>query len=116
MLLAGAAYAPDAAWVSKERLATLSKAQLRKFVRLVPEFVVELLSPGDRLPAAKKKMAEWMANGVALGWLIDAGKQTIYIYRAGREWPEKMQGIERLAGDGPIEGFVLELEDVWEGL
>jgi Uma2 family endonuclease len=116
ILPSGAAYAPDAAWVSKERLATLSKAQLRKFVKLVPEFVVELLSPSDRLSAAKKKMAEWMANGVALGWLIDADKQTIYTYRAGRESPEKMEGTERLAGEGPVEGFVLELNDIWEGL
>ena len=112
----GAAYAPDAAWVSKERLAALSKVQLRKFVKLVPEFVVELLSFSDRLPSAKKKMAEWMANGVALGWLIDADKQTIYVYRADGESPEKMEGIERLAGEGPVEGFVLELNDIWEGL
>jgi len=116
ILPSGAAYAPDAAWVSKERLATLSKAQLRKFVKLVPEFVVELLSPSDRLPAAKKKMAEWMANGVALAWLIDADKQAVYIYRAGQASSEKLEQVERLAGEGPVEGFVLELNDIWEGL
>jgi Uma2 family endonuclease len=115
-LPSGAAYAPDAAWVSKEQLAILSKAQLRKFVSLVPEFVVELLSPSDRLPAAKKKMAEWMANGVTLAWLIDADKQTVYIYRAGQESPEKVEGTERLAGEGPVEGFVLELNEIWQGL
>ncbi len=116
ILPSGAAYAPDAAWVSKEQLATLSKGQLRKFVRLVPEFVVELLSPSDRLPAAKKKMAEWMANGVTLAWLIDADKQTVYIYLAGQESPEKVEGTERLAGEGPVEGFVLELNEIWQGL
>ena len=116
ILPSGAAYAPDAAWVSNERLATLSKAQLRKFVKLVPEFVVEILSPSDRLPAAKRKMAEWMANGVALGWLIDADKQTVYIYRARKESPENIERAERLAGEGPVEGFILELNDVWEGL
>ncbi len=116
ILPSGAAYAPDAAWVSQERLATLSKAQLRKFVRLVPEFVVELLSPSDRLPAAKSKMAEWMENGVELAWLIEADKQTVYIYRAGQESPEKVKGVERLAGEGPVKGFALELNDIWEGL
>ena len=85
-------------------------------MKLVPEFVVELLSPSDRLPAAKKKMAEWMANGVALAWLIDADKQAVYIYRAGQASSEKLEQVERLAGEGPVEGFVLELNDIWEGL
>jgi Uma2 family endonuclease len=116
ILPSGAAYAPDAAWVSKEQLATLSKAQLRKFVRLVPEFVVELLSPSDRLPAAKKKMAEWMANGVALAWLIDADKQTVYVHRVGQESIEKVEGAGELAGEGPVTGFVLQLNEIWEGL
>jgi len=91
-----------AAWVSK--------AQIRKFVRLVPEFVVELLSPSDRLPAAKKKMAEWLANDVALAWLIDADKQTLYIYRAGQESAEKAEGLEELAGEGPVSGFYSRIE------
>jgi Uma2 family endonuclease len=112
----GAAYAPDAAWVSNARLAKLSKAELRKFVKLVPEFVIELMSPSDRLPAAKSKMAEWMANGVALGWLIDADQQSVYVYRAGEETPEKLEGIKRLKGEGPVDGFVLELNDIWKGL
>jgi Uma2 family endonuclease len=116
ILPSGAAYAPDAAWVSNERLATLSKAQLKKFVRLVPEFIVELLSPSGRLSAAKKKMAEWIANGVALGWLIDSDKQTIYFYRLGQDEPRKLERVAKISGEGPVAGFVLELKDVWAGL
>jgi len=41
-----------------------------EFLRLVPDFVAELMSPSDRLPIARAKMEEWIANGVALGWLI----------------------------------------------
>jgi len=116
ILPSGAAYAPDAAWVSNEQLATLSKAQLTKFVRLVPGFVVELLSPSDRLSAAKRKMAEWMENGVALGWLIDANKQTIYVCRPNQEAPQTLERVDRISGEGPVEGFVLKLKDVWAGL
>jgi Uma2 family endonuclease len=116
ILPSGAAYGPDAAWVSNPKLATLSKAQLRKFVKLVPEFIVELMSPSDRLPAAKKKMTEWMANGVALGWLIDADKRTVYVYRSGQTAARKLEGADRLVGEGPVDGFVLELKDIWQGL
>ena len=53
---------------------------------------------------------------MTLGWLIDADKKTAYIYRAGKESPEKIEGAERPAGEGPVEGFILELKDIWEGL
>ena len=111
----GSALSPDAAWVSKARLASLSKAERRQFLRVVPEFVVEVMSPGDRLTAARRKMQNWMANGVELGWLIDGDAETVWVYRQGQEARE-LTGIARLAGEGPMEGFVLELEDIWKGL
>ena len=55
ILPTGAAYAPDAAWVSNERLSRLTKEQKRKFPPLCPEFVVEVMSPSDRLKDAQKK-------------------------------------------------------------
>jgi len=116
ILPTGAAYSPDAAWVSNERLARLTKEQKRKFPRLCPEFVVEVMSLSDRLKPAKAKMADWMANGVLLSWLIDGDHQTVYIYRAGRNNPEKQTGILKLSGEGPIAGFELDLTDIWAGL
>src|SRR5439155_24319348 len=65
----GAALSPDSGWISNQRLATVPEQDLQRFLRLVPEFVVEVMSPSDRLPAAKRKMEEGMANGVELGWL-----------------------------------------------
>jgi Uma2 family endonuclease len=116
ILPSGAARSPDAAWVSNAKLAKRTKEQRRKFPPLCPEFIVEVMSPSDRLKNAKEKMAEWMANGVKLGWLIDGDRQTVYIYRAGQNEPEKKTGIKRLVGEGPIAGFVLDLTDIWAGL
>jgi Uma2 family endonuclease len=112
----GAALSPDAAWVSNARLAPLSKEQKRKFLPLCPEFVVEVMSPSDRLKTAKIKMADWMANGVQLAWLIDGDKQTVYIYRAGQSDAETRIGIQKLGGEGPVEGFGLKLSEIWAGL
>ena len=80
-----------------------------------PEFVSELLSPSDRLPVAKAKMVEWIANGAGLGWMIDPKAQAVTIYRPGQE-PETRTGILRLVGEGPVAGFVLELERIWQPL
>jgi Uma2 family endonuclease len=111
-----AAFSPDAAWVSNARLARLSKEQRRKFLPICPEFVIEIMSPSDRLRDAKEKMKEWMRGGVELGWLIQPDRETIYIYRAGQTEPEKRTGITKLAGEGPVNGFELDLTDIWAGL
>src|SRR5579862_2207011 len=56
MLPDGSALSPDASWVDRERLARLTREQKRKFPPVVPDFVVELLSPSDRLSTMRKKM------------------------------------------------------------
>ena len=111
----GAARSPDASWVSEGRLAALSKEQKKVFLPLCPEFVVELTSPSDRLNNVKSKMEEWMANGAQLGWLIDADRRTLYIYRPGQA-PEELADPDSVTGEGPVEGFRLELQEIWTGL
>ena len=111
----GSALSPDAAWVSNGSLHRLTKQQRKKFLRLVPEFVVEVLSPSDNLKEAKAKMERWIANGVELGWLIDGDAETVHVYRQGR--PLKTQRHSReIFGEGPVAGFALQLASIWEGL
>lgn len=110
----GSARSPDAAWVSNATLAKLNRAEKRSFPHLIPEFVVEVRSPSDRLNKVKAKMEKWMANGVKLGWLIDADHETVYIYRNGEI--EERRNIQKLAGEGPVKGFVLNLRSIWQGL
>lgn len=111
----GARRSPDASWVSKSRVAELPEASREGFFRLSPEFVVELKSSTDRIKKLQAKMAEWMENGSELGWLIDPETRTVWVYRRGRE-AERMENPERLHGEGPVAGFVLELKRVWQGL
>jgi Uma2 family endonuclease len=116
ILPTGAALSPDAAWVSNARLSKLSKDQLRKFPPVVPEFVVEVMSPSDRLKPAMEKMQEWLRGGVELAWLIDGDNRTVYIYRTGRNEPEQRVTLTRLAGESSVAGFELDLTDIWAGL
>jgi len=111
----GAARAPDASWVLKGRLAVFTKDQKKRFLPICPDFVIELMSPTDRLRGVKAKMREWMENGAALGWLIDPDARTVHVYRPHRE-PEALADIDHLEGEGPVAGFRLELSDIWRGL
>jgi Uma2 family endonuclease len=111
----GSGLSPDAAWVSNESLSRLTKQQRKKFLRLTPEFIVEVLSPSDSLNDAKAKMEQWIANGVELAWLIDGDAETVHVYRQGRP-PKIRRRIRELAGEGPVAGFVLNLAPIWQGL
>jgi Uma2 family endonuclease len=53
-------------------------------------------------------MHRYIAAGVLLAWLIDPFERTVTIYRPSRE-PEILASPASVAGEGPVEGFVLEL-------
>lgn len=108
----GAARGPDAAWIHANRLEQFSRREKRRFLHLCPDFVVELVSPSDRLSKVKAKMREWIENGATLGWLVDPDRRTVHIYRPGKE-PEQLVGVDHIDGDGPVQGFRLELSRVW---
>ena len=111
----GSALSPDAAWTSNERLASVPADELRKFPRFAPEFVVEVMSHSDRSRAAQRKMQQWIDNGVELAWLIDGSHRCVSVYRSGRD-VRKVCDVEQIEGEGPVEGFVLDLSDIWRGV
>lgn len=106
---------PDAAWIFKQRIRDLDPAALSRYWPVCPDFVIELRSQTDRIRVLRDKMEEWLANGARLGWLLDAEARTIEIYRPGFE-AETRSGVTTLEGEGPVEGFVLELAAVWDPL
>jgi Uma2 family endonuclease len=109
----GAVRAPDAAWVRRERLASLSAEQKRRFLPLCPDFVVELRSPSDLLATIEAKMQEYVENGARLGWLVDPETKRVYVYQPN-EPARALENPDELSGDPVLPGFVLDLRPVWE--
>jgi Uma2 family endonuclease len=108
----GAFRSPDASWILKERYYALAPAERKKFPPICPDFVVELRSETDRLPPLKEKMAEYIANGARLGWLIDPGKRQVYVYRPRAE-VEILHNPATVSGEDVLPGFVLQLAEIW---
>lgn len=108
----GANRSPDASWVLLSRLIGFSKEQLRKFLPLCPDFVVEVLSPSDSLQQTLEKMEEYMNNGAKLGWLINPRQNQVCVYRPGQQ-VQILENPTSLAGDPELASFVLDLEPVW---
>ncbi len=108
----GAIRSPDASWVPNHRLADLTDRQRSRFLPLCPDFVVELRSPTDSLQALQAKMREYVDNGASLGWLVDPLQRAVYVYRAGGS-VECLRGPESVSADPLLEGFELDLRDIW---
>jgi Uma2 family endonuclease len=108
----GSRRSPDAAWFDEARWREArQRDRRRRFPVFAPEFVIEIRSPGDRLRPLQEKMEEYIANGVQLGWLIDPKERTIAIYSSGAT-PRVLQNPSVAEGEGPMAGFVLNLEQI----
>lgn len=108
----GAIRSPDAAWVLKSRLSSLTPAERAEYLPLCPDFVVELRSRSDRLSMVQAKMREYVDNGARLGWLIDPLERKVQVYRPGSP-PEVLADPASLAGDPEMPGLIVDLTYVW---
>ncbi len=105
-LPSGAVLGPDAAWITQERFDALPDRERETVIEGAPDFAVEIRSRTDNLRPLQNKMAEWMAGGVRLGWLIDARQRQVHIYRAGQPGPQLLEDPETLDGENVLPGFV----------
>jgi Uma2 family endonuclease len=108
----GADRCPDLSWLKQERWDRLTSEEKEKFPPLAPDFVLELMSPTDRLKDLQEKMQEYIENGVKLGWLINRNKRQVEIYRQGKE-KEVLNNPSCLSGEDILPEFSLNLESVW---
>lgn len=104
----GAMRAADAASIRRSDWDVLTAEQQEKFAPVVPQFVVEVRSPSDRLRALKKKMEEWIENGCRLAWMIDPIDERAVVYRAdGAVEEHELRGV--LTGEDVLPGFSFDL-------
>jgi len=92
---------PDVAFVAKARVDvdTLPDG----FPELVPDLVVEVLSPDDRPRMILDKVGEYLQAGVRLVWVIDPRAVRAVVYRS-------LTDVREVPDDGSLDG-----EDVLPG-
>lgn len=105
----GSVRSPDVSLVKFEKWNSVPAELRKKFPPLVPDFIVEVLSPADSLRATKAKMQKWIDNGVRLGWLIAPEQKLTLIYRADGT-VGKVEGFDKkLSGEDVLPGFEFDL-------
>lgn len=108
----GADRSPDAAWIAQARWNSLTAEQQETFPPLCPDFVIELRSRTDSMESLRKKMQEYMDNGLRLGWLIDTKNRKIEVYRINQSL-EVLENPTTLSGEDILPEFILNLQGVW---
>ena len=77
--------APDLAIVLGERREGLRGA---KVIGVIPDIVVEVLSPSERMGAVHRKLKQYFEAGVKEAWIVDPSSRTIEIW-TGPALPER---------------------------
>ena len=108
----GAVRAPDVSLILLSRWESLTRTEQRAFSHISADFVIELRSLSDRLADLQIKMAEYLENGVRLGWLIDPQNKQVYIYRSN-EPVETLEEPATVSGNPVLPGFTLDLNPIW---
>ncbi len=102
---------PDAAWIQRRRLAGLTPEESEGLLPVVPDFIVELISPSDRVSHSEAKMRMWIELGVRLAWMIDPKRRTVEVYR--EDGVQTHENPATVSGDPVLLAFVLDLEPIW---
>jgi Uma2 family endonuclease len=109
MAIGGGKVSPDVSWIQRSRL---EGVDIKGFIPVVPDFVIELRSATDRLNAVKTKMLEYQSLGVRLGLLVNPQDRQVEIYRLGRE-PEALDSPTSVNCDDVMPGFTLNMSEIW---
>jgi Uma2 family endonuclease len=107
--LDGGKRSPDVSWIDKSRL---EGVDIKGFIPVVPDFVIELRSATDSLTETQTKMREYQQLGVRLGLLVDPQNRSVEIYQPGQE-PQRLESPESIDCGDVMPGFVLSLSRIW---
>ena len=108
----GAIRAPDVSFIEKARYDALTDAQRETHAPIAPDFVIEVMSPSDRLPKQQAKMQEYAENGVRIGWLIHRQARTVFVFRPGQAM-ETLIDVPAVSAAPELPDFVLLLARIF---
>lgn len=102
--------APDVCFISNERL---EGANEDGYIEVVPEFVIEIVSPGDRASEVQAKIEEWLRAGAVLVWAAYPRTRSIHAFRGGSE--TRVYGPAETIGAAPVlPEFSVRVADLFE--
>ena len=100
----------DAAYFSPETVARQSDETT--IIEGAPVLAVEVLSPSDRVEEINEKIAEYLACGVGMVWIVDPYIRTVQLHRPGAA-PEMFNVEQTLSGGNILPGLEIAVSDLF---
>ena len=94
--------APDAAFVASGRIPETGVPV--SYWPFAPDLLVEVVSPSDRLADVHVKIADYLASGTRLVWLVEPETRMVHVYRSPQQ-VEVLGAGDDLDGDDVLPGF-----------
>jgi Uma2 family endonuclease len=101
---------PDLSFVSRERLTGFDDA---RFFSGAPDLAVEILSPSNRRGEMHAKVADYLAAGARMVWVVDPKRKSVTTYRTLLA-PRRLELQDALNGEDVLPGLVIPLETIFE--
>ena len=102
---------PDVFFVSVERLPL--DVRVQGYLEVVPELVVEIVSPSDSNQDVSEKIAMWLDLGVSMALEVRPATRSILVRRPGLP-PVTLSGDDALDGGDILPGFTLPLSEIFD--
>lgn len=80
---------------------------------LVPDFVIEVISPNDKFADVMDKAQGYLRDGVRLVWVIDMQGKRAFVFEPDAETVRTLKGDALLAADEILPGFSVKLSDLF---
>ena len=107
---------PDLTFYSAERLSAYQTAvpdwKSKPFI-LVPDLVVEIISPTDRYSDVQDKVELYLHDGVKVIWVLDPQRSRITIYSQNSKQQITLSAEDSLDGGDIIPGFSIPVADIF---
>lgn len=109
-------HVPDLIFVAKARITAYKEATpdwRDRPLALVPDFVVEVVSPNDRVSALDARIDAYLSDGVRLVWVIDPQRRKATIHTPASPNPVVLRGDAMLDSGAVLPGFRLPLPQLF---
>ena len=84
----------DVAWISDERFAKITS---KSYLDVMPELVVEVMSPSNRWTEMQDKIDEYFAAGAQLVWIVYPKRQQVYVFESAEKYT-RLSAEDQLTG------------------
>ena len=102
---------PDIAYISAERMPV--GAEIPGYSEIVPDLVVEVVSPNDTRQEVEDKVRMWLSYGARLVWTLHPSTRTVDVHTGGGA-NFTLAEDDILDGGDVLPGFTWNVSDIFD--